>query len=165
MSDGNAAEPPGGSDQVTIVLAAIDTSALTSRVVEMAARVARRAWPNTELHLLHVFRSAPFDRPAAAGLQSDELIAEAQNHLDFHVRMARRQCTSPVIGHLAVGDPIQEIVGLARSLSADLLLLGMHDTAGLQKFLLGSVAEKVAKRAPCSVLMVRQKQRLNRKVA
>jgi len=58
-----------------------------------------------------------------------------------------------------------EILRSARSLSADLLLIGMQDTAGLQKFLLGSVAEKVAKRAPCSVLMVRLKQRPHRKVS
>src|SRR5437667_418276 len=49
-------------EEVVIVLAAIDTSALASRVVELAAHVARRTWNNVELHLVHVFRSAPFVR-------------------------------------------------------------------------------------------------------
>ena len=165
MSDGETAAEPVASDEVTVVLAAIDTSALTSHVIETAARLTRRTWVSAELHLVHVYRSAPFDRPTSAGLRTDDLVAEAQRHLDFHVRMARRQCPAPVSGHLAVGDPVKEILRSARSLSADLLLVGTSDSAGLEKLLVGSVAEKVARSAPCSVLMIRQKQRPNRKVA
>jgi nucleotide-binding universal stress UspA family protein len=165
MADSGDQPPIVDPDEVAIVLAAIDTSALTAVVVENAARVARRTWPNAHLHLLHVFRAGPFDRPGAAGLRSEDLIAEAQSHLDFHVRMAQRQCPSPVTGHLAVGDPVDEILKRARSLRADVLIVGVKDEVGLQRFLLGSVAEKVAKRAPCSVLMIRRKQRLNKKVS
>lgn len=128
MSDSEAVPPSVESDDVAIVLAAIDTSALTSLVVETATRVTRRNWTRAQLHLVHVFRSSPFDRPAAAGLRSEDLMAEAQSHLDFHVRMARRQGSPSVTGHLAVGDPVDEIVRQARSLSADVLLVGIHDT-------------------------------------
>jgi nucleotide-binding universal stress UspA family protein len=164
MVESDVRDPSVEDEEVSVVLAAIDTSALTSRVIELAARIARRTWPNAQLHLVHVYPSAPFDRPGAAGLRSDDLVAEARNHLEFHVRMARRQCPSTVTGHLLVGDPVDEIVRHARSLSADLLLIGTHDKVGLQRLLLGSVAEKVAKRAPCSVFMVRQKQRPYKKV-
>jgi nucleotide-binding universal stress UspA family protein len=164
MSDSEAPEPSLENEEVTIVLAAIDTSALASRVVETAARVARRMWVTAQLHLLHVFRSAPFDRPSQAGIRADDLMADAQSYLDHYVRMARRQCSSPVTGHLSAGDPVEEILKRARSLSADMLLIGTHDTAGLERFLLGSIADKVAKRAPCSVLVVRQKQRPYSKV-
>jgi len=165
MTDTESSAPTFESEEIAIVLAAIDTSPLTGLVVEYGARLARRTWQNAQLHLLHVFRSGPFDRPAAAGLHTEDLVAEAQDHLDFHVRIARRQCPAPVTGHLAVGDPVDEIVRRARSLNADLLLVGMQDTFGLQRFLLGSVAEKVAKRAPCSVLMIRRKQRLIKKIS
>jgi universal stress protein A len=159
MTDFEGETPSIENEETTIVLAAIDASALASRVVELAARVARRLWPNSQLHLLHVYRSGRFDRPAHAGVRLDDLVAEAQSHLDFHVRMARRQCVAPVTGHFSQGDPADEIVKTARSISADLLLVGTHDTWGLERFLLGSVAESVSKRAPCSVLIVRQKQR------
>jgi universal stress protein A len=152
-------------EDVTIVLCAIDTSPLASQVLESAARIARRAWSNAQLHVLHVFKIAAFDRPSQAGLRTEDLVAEAQNFLDHHVRMARRQCPAPVTGHLATGDPVDEILKRARSLRADLLIIGTHDTAGLERLLLGSVAEKVAKRAPCSVLIVRQKQRPYTKVS
>jgi nucleotide-binding universal stress UspA family protein len=159
MSDGEAPERPLEDEEVAIVLAAIDTSSLASRVVETAARVARRTWPSAQLHIVHVFRSAPFDRRAQAGIRTEDLIADAQNYLDHHVRMARRQCPAPVTGHLATGDPVDEILQRARSLSADLLVIGTDDKVGLERFLLGSIADKVAKRAPCSVLIVRLKQR------
>jgi universal stress protein A len=164
MSDSEAPESELETEEVTIVLAAIDTSALASRVIDMAARLARRTWRNAQLHVLHVYKSASFERPSAAGLKIDDLVAEAQSYLDYHVRVARKQCPAPVTGHLAVGDPVEEILKRSRSLSADMLITGTHDTAGLERFLLGSVADKIAKRAPCSVLVVRQKQRPYTKV-
>ncbi len=164
MSDSDAGEPSVEAEEIAIVLVAIDVSNLASRVVEYAARVARRTWPNAQLHVLHVFKTGRFDRPGQVGLRLEDLVAEAQSYLDHHVRMARRQCPSPVTGHLAEGDPVHEILKRARSLSADLVIVGTHDAVGLEKFLLGSVAEKVARRAPCSVLMVRGKQRAYTKV-
>jgi nucleotide-binding universal stress UspA family protein len=165
MNESPSAVPAGDSQEVTVVLAAIDTSALASRVVDLAARLARRTWHNAQLHLVHVVRSAPFDRPASAGIRMEDVMAEAQEHLDFHVRMARRQYPSEVEGHLTSGDPVAEITRQARSLGADLLVIGMPEVVGLQRFLLGSVAEKVVKRAPCSIFIVRQKQRPNTKLS
>jgi universal stress protein A len=144
---------------LAIVLAAVDTSSLASHVVDYAARLARRTWPHSQLHLVHVFRSSRYDRPALAGLNRDDMLDEARNHLEYYLRSARRQCPSPVVGHLAEGEPVEEIRKVARSVSADLLIVGTQDAAGLERFLIGSVAAKLARRAPCSVLIVRQKQR------
>jgi nucleotide-binding universal stress UspA family protein len=165
MTDTGTPEPSHSNEDVTIVLAAVDTSTLASRVVEIAARIARRTWPQAQLHLLHVFRSSPIDRPGQAGIRTEDLLADAQSYLDYHVRMARRQCPAPVTGHLAAGDPVDEILKRARSLSADLLIIGTHDKVGLERFLVGSVADKVAKRAPCSVLIVRPRQRPYKKIS
>jgi nucleotide-binding universal stress UspA family protein len=172
MTDIEGDSPSAESDELTgesadesaIILAAVDASTLASRVVDFAARAARRMWPGGQLHLLHVYKTGRFDRPAHAGVKVEDLVAEAQSHLAFHVRMARRQCPAPVTGHFAQGDPADEILRCARSLSADLLVLGTHDAWGLERFLLGSVAETVAKRAPCSVVVVRQKERPYKKV-
>ncbi|MDP9033961.1 MAG: universal stress protein [Myxococcota bacterium] len=158
MASSVAEDTPSAEDSA-VVLAAVDTSTLASKVVEYAARLVRRTWSNSQLHVLHVYRAGRFDRPARAGIDVNELVEEARLHLDHHVRMARRQCSAPVTGHFAQGDPIDEVVKLARSLSADLVVVGTDDAIGLQRFLLGSVATKVAKTAPCPVLIVRQKQR------
>ena len=114
MTDTEDAEASLGSEEVTIVLAAVDTSTLASRVVDLAAQMARRTWTHAQLHLVHVFRAGRFDRPSRVGLRSEDLAAEAQSYLDYHVRMARRQYPAPVTGHFAQGDPADEILKCAR---------------------------------------------------
>jgi nucleotide-binding universal stress UspA family protein len=158
MDDTGSQQTPS-DEEVAIVMAAIDTSSLATTVVEFAARLARRNWPSSQLHLVHVQRVGRFDRPSHAGIRPEELEAEAQSYLDHYVRLARKQCPSPVTAHLLRGDPVDEVVERARSLKADLLILGTHDNAGLERFLMGSVAEKVARHAPCSVTIVRRKER------
>jgi nucleotide-binding universal stress UspA family protein len=165
MNTRDEAHDAPDDDEVTVVLAAVDTSTLASSVVDQAARLARRTWPNSQLHILHVFRSTRFDRPSNAGVTREELVGEARSYLEYHLRSARRQCPAPVVGHFAEGDPVEEVLKVARSVSADLLLVGTHDATGLERLLLGSVAAKLARRAPCSVMIVRHKQRPYTKVA
>ena len=55
----------------------------------------------------------------------------------------------------ASGNPADAIVRLAQERGADLIVMGTHGRTGLQHVLLGSVAEKVVRHAPCPVLTVR----------
>jgi len=146
-------------EQIAVILAAVDTSPGASRVIESAARLARRNWHRAQLNILHVFKTGLFDRAPPGGGHASELQTEARSYLDYHVRMARRQTTVPVAGQFAVGDPTDEIVRVADSLSADMIVMGTHDSVGLERLLLGSVAEAVVRRARCSVLVVRTKDR------
>ena len=54
------------------------------------------------------------------------------------------------------GDPADEILSVARSWQADLIVMGTHGRTGLQRLVLGSVAQHVIAHAPCSVLVVRE---------
>ncbi len=56
---------------------------------------------------------------------------------------------------IASGHPADAIVRLAQEKNADLIVMGTHGRTGLQHVLLGSVAEKVVRLAPCPVLTVR----------
>lgn len=53
------------------------------------------------------------------------------------------------------GPAAEEIVHYAKESNADLIVLGTHGRTGLAHVLLGSVAEKVVRKAPCAVLTVR----------
>jgi nucleotide-binding universal stress UspA family protein len=53
------------------------------------------------------------------------------------------------------GDPATEIVRLAEELPCDLIVMGTHGRHGLDRLLMGSVAEYVMRRAPCPVLTVK----------
>jgi len=54
-----------------------------------------------------------------------------------------------------LGHPAEEIVAQARQFRADLIVMATHGRTGLRHVLMGSVAEKVVRRAPCPVLTVR----------
>lgn len=58
-----------------------------------------------------------------------------------------------------VGSPAGEIVSIAKSLPADLIVISTHGRTGLKHVLVGSVAERVVQTAPCPVLVVREKER------
>jgi nucleotide-binding universal stress UspA family protein len=53
------------------------------------------------------------------------------------------------------GNPRTEIVEQAEDWNADLIIIGSHGRTGVQRWLLGSVAEHVVRHAPCSVEVVR----------
>ncbi|NOS69117.1 MAG: universal stress protein [Verrucomicrobia bacterium] len=58
-----------------------------------------------------------------------------------------------------LGSPSREIIEAAESLPADLIVISTHGRTGLKHVLLGSVAEHVVQRAPCPVLVVRERER------
>jgi nucleotide-binding universal stress UspA family protein len=57
---------------------------------------------------------------------------------------------------LRTGVPYQEIVALATDERADLIVIGTHGRGGINRVLLGSVADRVVRLAPCPVLTVRE---------
>jgi nucleotide-binding universal stress UspA family protein len=61
----------------------------------------------------------------------------------------------PVQHVLLEGDPAEEIIRYAGATRADLIVMGTHGRTGLERLLMGSVAEKVLRSAPCSVLVVK----------
>jgi len=62
----------------------------------------------------------------------------------------------PFIHKLTMGDPAGEIVRIASDERAEMIVLGTHGRTGMVRFLMGSVAEAVVRRAPCPVLVYRE---------
>ena len=73
------------------------------------------------------------------------------------MRSLSKRCRSTVTGHLEMGDPAAEVLRMVSALEADLLVVGTHDYVGFERFLLGSVAETIMRKAGCPVLVVRAK--------
>lgn len=63
--------------------------------------------------------------------------------------------------YVAVGSPAERIVALATAIDADLVIVGTHGRQGMQRILLGSVADEVMRRAPCGVYVLRPRDFLH----
>jgi hypothetical protein len=62
--------------------------------------------------------------------------------------------------HAQVGQPSRTIVDVAKSRGTDPIVMGTHGRSGFAHFVLGSVAARVVRTAPCAVLTVREASRV-----
>jgi nucleotide-binding universal stress UspA family protein len=56
---------------------------------------------------------------------------------------------------LAEGEPAAEVAEIARKHQCDLIVISTHGRTGLERFLMGSIAEKIVRLAPCAILTVK----------
>jgi nucleotide-binding universal stress UspA family protein len=114
--------------------------------------------PDAHLVLVHVWQP-PFVYGPDAGFPGNVFIETktlAENELATWKGQAEQLGARRVSTVLATGAPWHEIVELARQDPAiDLIAMGTHGRTGIKHVLLGSVAEKVVRHAPCPVLAVR----------
>ena len=116
------------------------------------------------LHIVHIVEE-PYGQPWAveaygfslAALQ-DEWIKDAQGRLAASVtedeKKTLKSITTTVLGH-----PVMEILRYAKENAIDLIVMGTHGRGPLGHVVLGSVAERVVRKAPCPVLTVRTPER------
>jgi nucleotide-binding universal stress UspA family protein len=128
----------------------------------LAYAIALASTLGARVTLLHVMQSPPW-----GGSDMDVTVPHAYSrfiqHLEAEVAHRMQACLERVTaggleGEMAVvhGVPFQEILDTAKKQQVDLIIMGTHGRTGLQHVLMGSVAEKVVRLAPCPVLVVRQ---------
>jgi nucleotide-binding universal stress UspA family protein len=71
-------------------------------------------------------------------------------------RLKKQYPQATVDSHAPLGHAAEQILAAADKWHADLIVLGSHGRRGFSHFLMGSVAEKVAKEAKCTVEVVRK---------
>lgn len=83
-------------------------------------------------------------------------LAESRRYWQSQLEQIRPLNTTIPVQHIFLeGDPATEIVRYSRDAGMDLIVMGTHGRTGLDRLLLGSVAEKVMRDAPCSVMVVK----------
>jgi nucleotide-binding universal stress UspA family protein len=144
--------------RISHVLCPIDFSSFSARALQHAAALAR--WYGARLTAIHVWHEIPpvniipslqalapsisMPEPDRAGIEEDmhRYCAEIVPGIDVTCRLVQ----SPNVH--------AEIVAQVETLGADLLVVGSHGRSGFERMLLGSVTERVVRKAPCPVLVV-----------
>ena len=139
------------------ILCPIDFSDASRAALETAADLARRF--GASLTLFHAYPVPGYTFPdgsfVASSKMLEELADQARRHLEEWKSIAATLGVEGVEAVTAVGEPAHEIVTWAKEKGADLVVVGTHGRTGLTHALMGSVAERVVRRAPCPVLTVR----------
>lgn len=126
------------------VLATVDFTEMSPRVLELAERIA----PEAEIHALHVYEVMFEGKMRYAGVE-DEVIQryvrlagrEATDRMNELLRQLGRQ--DSIASWIRHGHPSRTIVEVAASLQADLVVMGKHGRHGIEKLMLGSVVQGV----------------------
>lgn len=138
------------------ILIPIDFSAYADRALDDAIEFAKVL--QARLMLLHVIHLTPL---AMGDIGTGSLVPYLEDlETDAQQRMQallNRVHEEGLEGETAIvhGVPFQAIVDMAGSKGIDLIVMGTHGRTGLTHVLIGSVAEKVVRLAPCSVLVTR----------
>ncbi len=138
------------------ILCPVDFSDFSRRALQFALAMAQ--WYRAEVQALYAHTIAAPVVPIAAvpeenPYDSAALVDDARRELaEFvgQVRVDGAAATPSVV----VGSPVGAILDAARSWPADLLVMGTHGRSGFERLLLGSVTEKVLRKAPCPVMAV-----------
>jgi len=107
------------------------------------------------LHVLSVVDSSAYASLDVSSEQAlDELEARAEAATGEVVETAAEAGVEAVT-EVSVGSPHKQITNYAETVGVDLIVMGTHGRTGLNRFLLGSVTERVVRAAPAPVLTVR----------
>ena len=146
------------------ILVPTDFSPASDIALQYAIDMAERL--GAEIHLLHVVDDASAAIAYPDGLYVpamsellDRLIGEASAQLQRSVERCRGADVA-TSREVLVNSPAQAIVQTAASRGIDLIVMGTHGRGAFAHFLLGSVAERVVRTAPCAVLTVRDTSRI-----
>ncbi len=140
----------------------IDFSDASRAAMEMGADLARRF--GGELLLLHAYPVPGYTFPDGSVVASpkmmQDLADQAKKHLDEWRAEAEKLVGAPrVSAETAIGEPAAEILAYAKARKADLVVMGTHGRTGLEHALMGSIAERVVRRAHGPVLTARPEPR------
>ncbi len=148
------------------ILCPVDFSRNSQRAMEAAAEMARQF--GGTLTLMHAYVIPSYPLPEGYVLASSETVTEILSKTQRAMNEARLKIIGQGVPNVEVlmteGAPFAEIVRVARELSIDLIIMGTHGRTGLRHALLGSVAEKVVRKAHCAVLTVRDAEHVFEKL-
>jgi len=138
------------------ILIAVDFSEHSHKAVEAGVGIAKQF--AAKVDLVHAFElPLPVMTPYEVALP-DNFVGEARAAAGRELERVEKEVAAggvTVESHLRDGPPDAAIDALARELGSDLIVMGTRGNTGLKHVLLGSIAERTLRHAPCPVLTVK----------
>ena len=144
--------------KINKILCPVDFSDHSKRALEYAAFIAIAN--HATLILLHVIEHMHnHDHFLILNLMPEELNEKLKEQAREKLTLLAHPYQSSVTVETAIrtGKPFVEIVKMAKEFEIDQIVMGSHGRTGISHLLIGSVAEKVTRKAPCPVLIFKQK--------
>jgi nucleotide-binding universal stress UspA family protein len=148
------------------ILVPLDFSPPSDQALAYARALA--ADSGASLHVLHVVEDRLLSGPWPNEVYLGELpklratlIGDAEERLRECAKLVEAEGVQ-VTCEVAIGGPTHTIVDAAATSDIDLIVMGTHGRTGLTHLLIGSVAERVIRHAPCPVLVVRERKAADR---
>jgi nucleotide-binding universal stress UspA family protein len=145
------------------IVVGTDFSGMSDRAIDHALEQASLN-EGSEVHILYVEPSifdGAISKPEERTASADAAVAKTQERAKDRVGKMdaglRKSAIRRVVTHFRRGSAAEGVAQLAADLDADLVVVGSHGHRGLERFFLGSVAEKVSRLARCPVWIVRPK--------
>lgn len=144
--------------EIRQILCPIDFSEISRHALEHAVVIAK--WYESRITALHVIHAPFFPPPPILVAEFTETTAPVVSNRQAREEELRRWLepadragveTDVVVDE---GNTAHRIVDHARSRQVDLIVMGTHGLSGFERFMLGSVAEKVLRKASCPVVTV-----------
>lgn len=114
-----------------------------------------------QIHLVHVIANPLEDIYETHDLLPVQVVDRAEAKALALLEEVARRCLDPGIPyslHVRHGDPFEKIVAVVGELGPHLIVLSTHGRGGLLHLVMGSVAEKLVRYAPCPIFVVPRKR-------
>lgn len=136
------------------IVVPVDFSKNSSKLVDYACFMAEKL--SAKIHFIHVAETFQgqdmlLGSSYFGGLK-EKIVAAAQERMENLIEDTAERCKD-CTGSVVTGDVVDSIVEEGEKQKADLVIISTHGAKGLEKILLGSVAERVIKKASCPTLM------------
>ena len=141
-------------EKIKKIVVPVDFSTNTDKLVDYALYMGKSL--SAKLVFIHAVSLYGGDAMFSIAYPADykaTFVDDARERMENLVADVRDQCPD-CKGEVVVGEPTDEIVRFAKSTGADMIVISTHGAKGLEKILLGSVAERVVHRAHCPVLVM-----------
>ena len=142
----------GKMQTIQHIVVPVDMEEHTEKIMEFAASFAEKF--NSKMTLVHVVEPFPTGGDMELGIATIKEYTEnrIQHSQKFLENLAKPYQNCEI--RILQGIIDDEIVAFAKDSAADMIVIGTHGTKGIEKLLLGSVAERVVKEAHCPTLVM-----------